>query len=412
VRNTGRTFTAICIAICTFTAIVLATANITSYKLGQRYSSVGVSESSVSEYNSRYARLDEVYNRLIDQYYIEVDPETLIQGAIDGMMGSLNDPYTHYYTPAQMTSTNDEREGNYVGIGIQVIYLSTGEIYVTRVFKNGPAYAAGLREGDVITVSNGYAVSATNASELTEAVTHMKGPEGSITELTVKRGEAEYSFSVECQNVVSTRVDYSILDGNVGYIQLDQFFGDALEAMEDALAYMQENGAQALILDLRGNPGGALDICVNICDMFLPEGVVVYTENRAGDREYFYSTGEYYEIPLAVLINKNSASASEILAAAIQDYGRGTLIGQTTYGKGIVQTVYTFPVDGAGMQLTTSAYYTPNGRSIHGLGVTPDIVTEPDEVTEQTIIDGMTLSNDSTLRAAWELLTGKEYDAE
>ena len=198
------------------------------------------------------------------------------------------------------------------------------------------------------------------------------------------------------------RVEYTMLDEDIGYLMLYEFMGDDVKGFKEAIKSLQKQGAKGLIIDVRSNPGGLLEDVVQICDILLPKGKIVYIENRAGERDTFYSDADMLGIPLVVLVNEMSASASEILAGAVQDTGVGTIVGQTTFGKGIVQMVIPFDADGAGLQLTTSTYYTPNGRSIHGSGVTPDIVVD-DEGYDFTISQPNP-DKDAQLKAAVEAL--------
>ena len=204
----------------------------------------------------------------------------------------------------------------------------------------------------------------------------IKGEIGTTVTLTVVRDDVMLDFELERRKINMNRVEYSMLEDGIGYIMLYEFVGDDVTGFKEAVGALSEQGMKGLIIDVRSNPGGLLEDVVKICDMLLPKSKIVYIEDREGERETFYSDDEMRGIPLVVLVNEMSASASEILAGAVQDTGVGTVIGQTTFGKGIVQMMIPFETDGAGLQLTTSTYYTPNGRSIHGSGVTPDIVVE------------------------------------
>ncbi len=406
--NSGSRKT-ITVLICVITLIAVASVSVmlTTGILANRKETLGLLRNNLAEENARYQRLDEVYNILMEQYYEELDPDTLIQGAIDGMFSAVDDPYTYYYTPERMAATNADRVGLYVGIGVEVRIFGDGKIYVTRVFDGSPAQDVGILRGDIIVSADDIQLSAVTSEELTEAVSHIKGEQGTSVHIGISRGEEILEMDVLRLSVVSNRVEYHTLDNGILYVRLYDFFGDAVNGMQGAIAYAQENGLNGMIVDIRGNPGGQLDICVNICDMFLDEGVVVYTLDRQQHRMDYKATNGKVEMPVAVIVNGESASASEIFAAALKDYGIATIVGTTTYGKGIVQTQYQFPSDGAGMQLTTSAYYTPNGMSIHKTGVTPDIVVEAAETTQQTLLEGPTLENDPQLKAAWELISEK-----
>ena len=399
----SRKAAAIVIALVTLAVVIITTSSVTILLLGNGTSSYALDDPE-TELEERYERLDEVYNILMDEYYTEVDSDTLIQGAIDGMMASLDDPYTYYYTPELMQETNEKRVGTYVGIGVQISIFGDGDLYVIRVFKDGPAYEAGLKRGDIILSADGVELNPTNSQELTDAVALIKGEEGTTVLLSIKRGDEVFDVEVERSAVLNTKVEYEMLDENTGYIALYEFFGTAVSQVQEAVDDLTSQGMTKLVFDLRDNGGGQLDICTEITDMFVPEGIIVYTEDRQLNRVYYNADDEYNDIPLVVLINENTASASEIFASAVQDSGRGVLVGQTTYGKGIVQTQYQFPVDGAGMQLTTSVYYTRSGKCIHKQGVQPDIEVEAEEITIEDYVSGPSIESDSQLRAAYEYL--------
>lgn len=354
----------------------------------------------------RYSRLETIRQTMHSEYYQELDDTALMDGAARGMMDAAEDRYTFYYTPEEMAAATEEAEGVYNGIGVLVSSDEYGRLNVLRVFKGSPALEAGLLPGDIIAAVDGQEVGAANDMDMSAATKLIKsGAEGTEVLLTVLRGEEVLELPVKRAQVNMNRVETYILDGNIGYLELYDFQGDAVEGFEEALKAFEEAGVQGVIVDVRDNPGGYLNVVVDICDMILPEGLIVYTEDRYGKREEFHSDASCNDIPMVVLTNGNSASAAEIFAAAVQDYGRGVVVGETTYGKGIVQSVITFREDGAGMQLTTSAYYTPNGRSIHETGVTPDVEVQPAEgyVRANFIPD---TENDAQLRAAIDALTG------
>lgn len=406
---------AIVVAVVVLTAALLVsvTATITIQVISNRLNlTVIATEDSEDDYDTRYVRLDEVYDRLMNEYYIELDEHTLIQGAIDGMMNSVGDPFTFYYTPDEMARTNNDRVGHYVGIGIQVTCNEEGQIVIIRVFAGGPSKEAGLLSGDVILSADGVELQAFSSAELTEAVSHIKGEQGTYVSLIIKRGDELIETKVLRDNVISERVYYGMLDESTGYIELTEFFGDAVSEMENAVDDLCERGARGIIFDLRGNGGGQLDICLDILDIFLADSLIVYTENRAGEREYYYSDNEKIDIPLAVLIDENSASASEITASALSENDRAALFGATSYGKGIVQSLYVFPGDGAGMQLTTSAYYTPKGNSIHQVGVKPDFTVESGDVRFTMTEENVSYEADPVVMAALEYLNNNTQNDE
>lgn len=318
------------------------------------------------------ARAEEILAIVQREYYREVDAEALETAAIDGMLAALGDPYTFYYTDEAYAAMNEETTGQYVGVGMLVGETADGTLRVLRVFRDSPAEKAGIEAGDALLAIDGARVGGDAPMGLSEASALLKGEGETPVEVEVERGGEVLSFTLERGEVSINYVEYSILEGNVGYLSIYQFTGDDLEGVKEAISAFQQAGVSALVVDVRSNPGGLLTDVVDICDMLLPEGLIVYTEDRSGAREEFYADGEYWDVPMAVLVNGDSASASEIFAAAVQDTGRGIVVGEVTYGKGVVQTLHAFP-EGDGMQLTTATYYTPSGASIHGQGVTPDI---------------------------------------
>ena len=320
----------------------------------------------------RLQRAEEILALVEGLYYREVDEEALETAAIDGMLAALGDPYTFYYTNEAYAAMNEETTGRYVGVGLLVGEDENGALTVLRVFRDSPAEAAGMKAGDELTAIDATPVGAGTALGLTETTALLKGDGEAPVRVEVSRDGEALAFTLTRGDVNINYVEYSILEGEVGYLSIYQFTGDDVSGVEEALSAFRQAGVTALVVDVRSNPGGLLDDVVKICDMLLPEGLIVYTEDRSGAREEYYADGEYWNVPMAVLVNGDSASASEIFAAAVQDTGRGVVVGEVTYGKGVVQTLYSFP-EGDGVQLTTAVYYTPSGRSIHGQGVTPDI---------------------------------------
>jgi len=258
-----------------------------------------------------------------------------------------------------------------------------GGIAVLRVFRDSPAEKAGVKPGDRIASVAGVPIAGDSAMGLSEAVKLLRGDSESDVEVTVLRGRESIDLVLSRDEVNINYVEYSILDGNIGYLSIFQFTGDDVTGVEEAISAFRKAGVKGLVVDVRSNPGGLLKDVVNISDMLLPKGLIVYTEDRQGRRQEFYADEEYWDVPMAVLVNGMSASASEIFAAAVKEAGRGAIVGETTYGKGVVQTLLAFE-EGDGVQLTTSAYYTASGRSIHNMGVDPDVRVELDG--EQSVI--------------------------
>ena len=349
----------------------------------------------------RYSRLEEVRQTIMDNYYIEVEEETLVQGAIDGMLASLDDPYTFYYTVDDMIDRQESTTGEYRGVGMSVQMDGEGAINVVRVFTGSPAEAAGILAGDKLVAIEGEYLNIQTAKDLDEAVSRIRGSVGTDVNLTIMRDGEEIEFSVTRGDVSINYVEYELI-GDIGYVRIYEFESTTADDFRKALAYFRESNVRGMVIDLRDNPGGLLTSVVDIADELLPKGRVIYTEDRAGNVSSYYSSDDHWDIPLVVMVNGNSASASEILAASVQDYDRGQVVGTTSYGKGIVQLMLTYP-DGAGMQYTESRYFTPSGRSIHGVGVEPDVVVEMDDDYDASV-RGVNIENDNQLEEALKVL--------
>ena len=321
----------------------------------------------------RYARLDEVRRTLMTQYYQPLEEDALVTGAIKGMAAAAGDIYTFYYTPDEMKRESEDDAGRYFGIGVLLQRNGNGNIEVVRVYPGSPAEDAGLRVGDLVVSVDGQPVDALTAANYRSSVAMMRGEENTRVLLGIRRGSEARELSVLRADVTISYAEYSLIDGSIGYVAVSQFSGDAADRFDAAIDYFRENGVEGMVIDLRNNPGGFLDYVSRMADRILPEGTIVYTEDREGNRETWTSDAEYYDVPVVVLVNGMSASASEIMAASVQALGRGQVVGTTTYGKGVVQTLTTFREDGAGLQYTTASYFDANGRSINGVGVTPDL---------------------------------------
>lgn len=318
---------------------------------------------------------------VIEEYYYQdadIDVEAMTDGMYAGMVEALGDPYSVYYTEEEWQDLMQDTEGIYYGIGAYLmIDQATGLGKISGVIENTPAQEAGLRENDLLYLVDG---ETTAGMELSEIVSRVKGEEGTTVHFTIYReGETDYlEVDVERRKIEAPTVKYEILKNNIGYIQITEFDDVTTDQFTEAMAVVKGSHAKGLILDLRSNPGGSLNVVVDIARQILPKGLIVYTEDKYGEREEYNCDGRrQLDIPLVVLVNGNSASASEILAGAIKDYQMGTLVGTTTFGKGIVQRVLPL-TDGTALKLTISAYYTPNGNNIHGVGIEPDVVCEFD----------------------------------
>lgn len=336
---------------------------------------------------SRYARLDEVRNILKTEYYKNIDDDELVLGAVKGMLAAPDDPYTFYYTPEDTMEMAERSKGVYEGVGLLLGASKDGYLMVLRIFPDTPAIESDLKLGDRIVKINGKEVSAKTGKQMDDAIAIIKDSTDSKVKLTVLRGDDTKDISLEKTSVNIPRTSHKMLDDKIGYIAIYEFMGNDATGFERDLKDLQALGMKALIIDIRSNPGGLLHDVVAIADTLLPKGIIVYTEDRYSRRENHYSDEKSLGIPLCVLVNGMSASASEILAGAVQDYNVGVVVGTKTFGKGIVQTVIPFRSDGASMQLTTASYFTPKGRSIHGIGIEPDINVEIDEDTDLTDLE-------------------------
>jgi len=315
---------------------------------------------------------------LIDEiYYLdEVGADAMREGAYEGIVAALGDIYSVYYTPEEAEEVFQQSEGIYYGIGAYVqMDTVTGYAKITGTIKNTPAEEAGLQAGDILYMVNGEDMAGLDVSQV---VLRIKGEEGTSVHLTLVRGNEYVEVDVERRKIESPTIEHSMLDDRIGYVQIVEFDDITVSQFAEALEDLKKQKAQGMILDLRGNPGGNLYSVVDIADMLLDEGLILYTEDKKGAREEYSSArGTAIDIPMVVLVDRNSASASEVLSGALKDHEKATLVGTTTFGKGIVQTIRTLR-DGSAVKLTISAYYTPAGNNIHGTGIEPDVVVEFD----------------------------------
>ena len=362
---------------------------------------------SREEYESllRFEKLD-VLMQLVDMYYYEdVDEDEMLESAALGLIAGIGDVYSTYYTKEDMEAFNEETEGEYAGIGCQLLADPSDQmITVTRVFKGSPAEEAGMRAGDkIVYVDDVYY----SAYEMDDAVNVMRGEPGGEVKVTVLRDLETIDFDITREIVNINYVEYEIVDGDIGYVMVYDFLGDAYEGFEEAINAFRSANVSGMIIDLRNNGGGLVDACVDMADLILPEGVVVTMRDRNDQEEVYRIDNAYFDVPMVLLVNEYSASASEILAGAVRDYGAGTLLGTKTFGKGVVQSALEF-TDGSGIKLTTARYYTPSGECIHGVGIEPDITLELDEDAATIYgINNLPPEQDNQLQAAIQVLRGE-----
>lgn len=314
--------------------------------------------------------------RFIETKYVnDTDDVKLIDGAIDGMVKSLNDPHSNYLSPKMYKTLMEQTEGSFAGIGVVMGMDNEQKIHIVGIMENSPGQKAGLQEGDEILAVDGVPVT---QMAFDEVAAHVRGQAGTDVVLTIMRDNANQDITITRDNIKLKTVGHKMLDNNIGYIQIVSFSEDTANEFNEAYNDLKNQGMKALVLDLRNNPGGLLTTCVEIAKKLVPKGEIVSIVDKQGNKETYYSSLEAPEYPLVVLINKNSASASEILSGAIQDTKSGTIIGNTSYGKGSVQTILPMFEDDA-VKLTIAKYYTPSVRSIDGTGITPDIEINLDE---------------------------------
>ena len=354
-----------------------------------------------------YKKIEEktsVLQNIIDRYFLFDEDMTKVEdGIYAGMMNGLGDPYTVYYTKEEYKALNEDTEGKYSGIGAVVSQNpNTKIITIVKIFDNSPANDAGLRVGDIIDKIDGEEVAGTDMDILVK--TKIRGEEGTSFKMTVLRGDdrKEVELDLTRRSIEVETVAGKMLDNNIGYIAVSQFDAVTSEQFKSNIESLQSQGMTKLIVDLRGNPGGLLDQVVDMLDYILPDGLVLYTEDKYGKREEYYSDGSHeLKIPMVVLVNENSASASEVFTATFRDFEWGTVVGKTTFGKGIVQNVLPLG-DGTAVKITTQHYYPPSGYDLHKVGIKPDLEVDLNEGAK------IGTDSDNQLSAAIDILKNEE----
>ena len=351
----------VCVVSCLFTSVYLKSSAKTSEVRLESEDYAGISE---------LMDIMDLKNIIQETYYRDVDEETLLNGALKGMVEALNDPYSVYYPEDEYNEYTQKNDGTFVGVGITVQKDSeTGYLRVIDLDSEGPAEQAGVQVGDVIIQVDGADIAAMQYDEVQDA---LKGPVGSAVSLTLQNSDGEQrTLSIVRAEVKNRYVFYTMYD-DIAYTVISEFHGDVSADFEKALQYARDEGACGMVIDLRNNLGGSVKECTEIADMILPEGMIVYMEDKQGERTEYLADKDYDDIPIVLLVNGATASASEILAGAVQDRQRGSVIGTQTYGKGIVQAVIGLS-DQSGMQVTIAQYFTPSGNKVHQVGITPDV---------------------------------------
>lgn len=376
--------------IATFSAMVLIVLSVADVCLKKGYLHIGINgdvyiqsdavtdESGIgSEVEAKLNAIDSVLDSF---YFEEVDDEKAKDSIYKAYLSSYGDKYTVYYTADEYKKLTETTNGTFSGIGAVCQISSEGGILLVDVYESGAGYKAGLRSGDRIIQVDGTDVT---DMDLSSAVALVKGEKGTQVGLKIVRDGATSDYTVVRDEIEVQTVNYAITEDNIGYISVSQFENVTAKQFKAAIEDLKSEGAKGIIIDIRNNPGGLLTTVISMLKDILPNGLIVYTEDKDSNRkEYSDNDNEELDMPLAVLVNGNSASASEIFAGAIQDYGKGVIVGTQTFGKGIVQTVKPL-TDGSAIKFTIAKYFTPKGQDIHGKGVTPDVVVEYDKYADE-----------------------------
>lgn len=392
-------------SICSFMAGVVVTAAVAGGIYLYQNPGGAASTSRLSERYDRIENKLDLIDQLVSQYYLnqdDIDVDQLEENIYYGYLAGLDEPYTTYYTAEEYQRVMESSSGEYSGIGTYVSQdVTTGIITFVNPFEEGPAYGAGIRNGDVLYAVEGEEVT---GEDLNDVVARMKGEEGTDVNLTIYRsdGDQYIDVTVTRQNVEVPTVEYEMLEDHIGYIQITEFDDVTVEQFKEAVDDLQSQGMEKVIFDVRDNPGGLFSSVCDILDVLLPQELLVYTEDKDGNREETYAEDDdALDIPMAVLVNGSSASASEIFTGALKDYDKAEIIGTTTFGKGIVQSIIPLS-DGSAVKITTSKYYTPSGVCIHDIGIDPDIEVEAEADTTDSE------AADDQLQSAIDYLQGTE----
>ncbi|MEL7601648.1 MAG: S41 family peptidase [Bacillota bacterium] len=380
---------------------VAATVTIMNLRRGDRVMLDSGEYKSMNELTPLMELMSAVEN---EHYGKPVSDGQMIDGALRGAMQSIGDPYARYYTEQEYVKYLEQLDGAYHGIGALVGQPEGQGVPVLKVYDDSPAEEAGLKVGDVLLSVDGTALKGLTMEEV-EAL--FSGKDGTTLQVTLLRGGKEQTLPVTRGAGVTHRVSYRLLEQRTGYIRIDKFTGTAAEEFKEALRDLTDRGMRSLVIDLRDNPGGELAQVTEIADALLGEGVIVTVRGGGETEDVYRSDTKSVRVPLAVIVNGNSASASEILAGAVQDSDSGVIVGEKTYGKGVVQTTMQLKSNGGWIKLTTAAYYTPSGRNVDGVGIEPDISVELDKSVQDRIrlenlnlVDDISDSDDAQLLAA------------
>ncbi|RMF79323.1 MAG: S41 family peptidase [Chloroflexi bacterium] len=359
------------------TGLLIMVVFMAGFALGSQFD-VGFAQGIITappEVEEDFAPFWEVFNLIEENYFEPVETSTLVDGAITGMVDSLGDQFSGYMTPDVYPLLNDDLSGEIEGIGVVIRTIEETEaIEVVNVLEGAPAEQVGIMPGDIFVEVDGESVAGFNQLDLASRV---RGAAGTNVAITMLRGDELIEFNITRARIEIPNIESDVLDNNIGYIKLNQFSEEARTQIDEAIAELDVNNRNGLIIDFRGNPGGFLTSAIDVASAFIPEGTILVEDFGDGTEQIYNATGDFQDIqvPIVVLVDESSASASELVAGALQDTGRATIIGETTLGKGTVQTWRNL-VNGGGVRLTIARWLTPNRRWIHGDGVTPDVIVE------------------------------------
>ncbi len=394
-RNAIVLFLVILITACVSVAVTVTMLNM---KTGERVVLSG------EEYSAFQALLPvaELMEKIKAEHYgDDITDASLVKGALEGMLKSIGDPYSRYYTEEEYTAYMEQLDGSYHGIGALVGQPQDGGVTVLKVYDKGPASQAGLLPGDIIVAVDGLKIGNLAFEDIEKLFV---GADGSNVTVDVMRSNSPLSFSMTRAAGTTQRVAHKLFLQHTGYIRIDKFTGTASEEFREALRDLTDRGMRSLVIDLRNNPGGELGQVVSITDLLLGKADIVTVRAANGKEDIYRSDERHVSVPLAILVNENSASASEILAAAVQDTQRGVIVGSRTYGKGVVQTTMQLNTTRGWVKLTTAAYYTPSGKNVDGTGVQPDVDVDLADDIKALPIDQIEQDDDAQLWAALDII--------
>lgn len=367
--------------------------------------------------NGKFVKKTNTVMQTIKDYYLyDIDEEKIADYAALGMTVSLDEPYTKYYDKKSFEEYMSNNTGSFIGVGIVIAAdKETNTVSVVAPYEDSPGEKAGVLAGDVILAVDGEAVTVDNINEVANKMRGdgLDNPIGTTVVLKIKRGDASvFDVSITREKIERKSVKSKMIDDGIAYIRITSFDSkptgqtdekDTYDEFKEQLYNLRDAGMTKLILDLRGNPGGDLDVVCKIADEFLSDGIITYTENKKGERHTKRAEAGEVNVPIVTLVNGGSASASEVLTGALKDHGKTTIVGTTTFGKGIVQTVLPFS-DGSGISVTSANYFTPNGTSIHGVGIEPDVKVDMPKELENLSVSQIDSEKDIQLKKAIEII--------